>query len=250
MATGKKGELRVFGAGPKGPSQLTLDALEGIKGCDAAFGTVFPDELAAFCAGLGVKYTPLTWGGNLAQSQLKTSPGGGDSDAVHAALFPRLSKGETVGLIVDGHPAVFCFATGLAAEARAAGYATRTWAAIGALDEILAGLPPETAAALEPGFTVFSLLTPGASAHGFSPALPALLFNVGHLFRARRADFDAFLRDLVGRAGAREEVLLVECVPGGRNERRCALEDLPKELPFIGVNATAVLLRPSGGKAA
>jgi hypothetical protein len=190
----------------------------------------------------------VAWGGKSARPHAATDPGRGDFRGIGARVLRRLARGGRVGLAVDGHPALFCFAAALAAEARRRGHACRQYAAISSLDQILASLSPSAGPALGPGLTMRNVLSPRPADRALQPGVPCFFYNVGHLFKTRRKEFDAFASRLARAFGARQEAYLVECVPGGENTRSCRLEGLGAEMPLIGVNATLIVL--SGARSA
>ena len=231
--------LSVFGLGPKGLPQLTLEVLEAMKVCDEIHAnTMFQESVAEFCLSLKVQFTPLNWGQQSACPHAATAPGTPPLELIKERLLSRLGEGKRVGLIVDGHPNLFCFATELVEECRRAGYACRTYAAVGMFDQILVALAPLAGKQLEAGVTICSVLTPDLERIRFDGGLGLLLYNVGHLAKHAPEKFTALSSRLSAAFGPEHKVVLVECTPSGDIVRPCALLDLAAEFKLIGVNLT------------
>jgi precorrin-6B methylase 1 len=237
-----RGELLVFGIGPQGPGQLTWESVELLKTCDEVRAAAFAEELKPFCAALDIPLKALHWGEKKATPHESVAPGRNGGIDIQKSLLSSLRRGRRVGLIVDGHPALFSFATPLVTAALDEGFRCRTFAAISSLDQILAILPPSSSAVPDIGFHVCNALSRAAASFPFRVDGLFYLFNVGSLFKTRRRDFEALLETLVSVYGNRGKCLLVECVPGGENVRRGTIGGLARQLPLIGVNATVVVL--------
>lgn len=218
---------------------MTLESLEAMKECDHLVGTsLFNEQVAVFCASWKAAFEPLDWGRAYASPQAVSSPGQPGLGAISQRLKKPLSAGLHVGLVVDGHPGIFCFAADLLREYAGQGYACRSYAAIGALDQIVVALQPFVGAELDKGFSVYSVLSPGVEKIRFNPDLGTMLYNAGHLYKNSSKEFEAFFRNLVGQYGESHRIYLVECTPGQDNVRACPLGDLPAQLKLIGINLT------------
>jgi hypothetical protein len=143
-----------------------------------------------------------------------------------------------VGLVVDGHPNLFCFATELIEACEAKGFACRTFASVSMLDQILVALAPFAGGQFQAGVAICSALTPDLDAIRFDGGLGLLLYNMGHLFKGAPEKFQALARRLNEQFGGEQTVYLVECVPSGDNVGPCALKNLAREITRIGVNLT------------
>lgn len=238
----KKGSLAVFGLGPKGLAQMTLEVLEALKGCDRVYGsTLFNDVLAGFCATSRTRFEALDWSQRPATRHKATRPGHPHLAAITREILGRLDQGTRVGLAVDGHPGLFCFAADLVRACEKKGHACRLYASIGALDQVLVALQPRLGRQLDAGLAVYSVLSQGLDTVRFSGDLGTLLYNAGHLFKDSPGAFRSLSRRLARQYGARHKVFLVECTPAKDNVTACALEDLEKTLPLIGVNLSVFI---------
>ena len=233
------GSLSVFGLGPKGLPQLTLEILEAMKTCDEIYAnTQFQEELEGFCRELKIPVKPLNWGRLFACPHAAANPGSPPLKRISNRLLARLSKGGRVGLIVDGHPNLFCFATELIETCEAKGYRCATYASVSVLDQILVALAPFAGKMLQPGLAICSVLTPDLDEIRFDGGLGLLLYNMGHLLKGSPKKFEALASRLSGHFGGEYKVYIVECVPSGDNVRPCVLKDLVREIKLIGVNLT------------
>ena len=170
------GSLAVFGIGPRSLPQLTLETMEAMKACDEVHGaTTFQQALAEFCRGWGVPYRELDWGDRPAVPNGATTPGSPPLEGIAERLLARVAGGAKVGLMVDGHPALFSFASDLLRRCRERGLPCRTYAAVSSLDQILVALEPVAGAALESGVAAYSVLSPGLETERLSADLGALL---------------------------------------------------------------------------
>lgn len=231
--------LSIFGLGPKGLPQMTLEILEAMKGCDEIHAnTQFQATLEEFCGSLKIPFLALNWGQQSACPHAATAPGTPPLEGITARLVSRLENGKRVGLIVDGHPNLFCFATELIAACKSKGYPCRTYAAVSALDQILVTLAPFVGEQFEAGLTICSVLTPGLDKIRLDGGLGVLLYNIGHLLKGSPNKFEVFFQRLLNEFGSEHKVYLVECTPADDNVRSCALKDLARELKLIGVNLT------------
>jgi hypothetical protein len=217
-----------------------------MKGCDEIHAnTQFQESLEEFCRSLKIPFKPLNWGQQSACPHAATAPGRPPLDSIAAQLEARLQEGVCVGLIVDGHPNLFCFATELIEGCRKKGYECRTYAAISALDQILVALAPFAGEQFEAGLTICSVLTPGLEKIRFDGGLGILLYNMGHLLKGAPGKFDELCARLTAQFGREHKVFLVECTPSGDNVRPCALKDVASELKLIGVNLTLFVPQPA-----
>lgn len=235
----RTGRLSVFGVGPKGLAQMSIESLELMKQCDRLVGaTLFNAQLDAFCRTFKAVFEPMDWGRAYVTSRVKgalTRPG---LAGIQQAVEDHLRAGLHVGLIVEGDPSVFSFASDLMQECATRGHACRSYGAVGSLGQILALLQPLVGKQLERGFSVYSALSPGLAATRFNRDLGLLIYNMGHLHKQEPKAFEALLRVLGRLCGRQQRLHLVEITPGEDNVRSCALGELPAQMRLIGINFT------------
>lgn len=244
----RRGELWVFGIGPKGLMQLTLETLEAMKTRDEVYGTAFQEVLGPFCAKMGVAYRPLDWGGRRGQRHGRTRPGEASVEPIARWILARLGLGRRVGLVVEGHPSLFSFIRGLRARAQRDGHACRVFAAVHPLDQMLAALEPRMGHRLDSGLTLYSALAGMTLKTSFDPSLALFVYNIGHLHRVFPREFARLAGRLRRAWGPAHRAFLVECTPEEDSVRPCALAGLAGELRKVGVNSTLCIpARARGG---
>ncbi len=243
-----KGRLSVFGLGPRGLSQLTLETLEIMKSCaEVVSMTSFQAPLTAFCKDLGVPVRSLDWGQDQAKRSTAATPGAFPREKLSDVVLDALARGGHVGLAVDGHPSVFTFAGEIRRRAKDLGHECRVYASLQPLDQMLAALE-DRGERFEAGFAVFSALSPDIERAEPARGVGFFLYNLGHLLRNDAAAFERLRRRLVASRGAGQRVLLVECASDADNVRECTLKTLARALPLIGVNATAYVASLPGAR--
>ena len=216
--------LVVLGIGPHGLGQLTLEALEALKGSRLVLAAARGAELTAFCRGLGVRCAAVTWRGSAG-----SGPGVGTA-ALTRRLARELKRPGRVCAVVDGSPALFSVADAL----RGAFPAARVLAGVGALDQVLIALRSAVGDCAALGVRALNLAGLPPRAALTDPYALTLLYNAGGLARGSPRAFSKLARRL---AGARR-LWLVECVPGGDTVLETTPGRLAADARRVGVNVT------------
>ncbi|MFH1726724.1 MAG: SAM-dependent methyltransferase [Elusimicrobiota bacterium] len=231
-----RGELIIFGVGPRGVSQLTLEALEALKRCDEVFGTVHQEALARFCRGFGLKYTGFDWGGVYGAKRRKVPAG-----QVAGAVLRGLSRGRRIGVAVTGSPALFSLADELIGRCRGKGHPCRVFASVGSLEQVLVALKFRFGDTFADGFAVYNVESVQPSAMTLGPGFSVLLYNMGSLRRHSPVRFRR-LRDRLKKAYGRDgKAFLVECSPEEDAILASSPGRLETDLSRVGINATVCL---------
>ena len=237
--------LSVFGLGPRGLPQLTLETLEAMKLCEEVYGrTLFQESLSAFCRKLNIPFKGSNWGQYFACPHSNTKPGRvGPDKGIVQRITARLGKGGRIGLFVDGNPSLFGFTSNLVRRCRARGYRCDVYAAVSSLDQLMD--PVEAAAGLQfdLGVTACNALHPNLKSIHFNRHIGLLLYNLGHLFRSSAKRYNRLVDRLCSLYGDRRKTFLIECTPDGDVVRPSSLKDLSRQLKLVGPNATLYLPR-------
>lgn len=225
----RRGELVVLGVGPHGLGQLTLDALDALKGARLVLAAARGAELRALCAGLGVRCEALSWRGSAA-----SGPGVGTPGLVRR-LARELARPGRVCVVVDGSPALFSVADAL----RAAFPGARVLPGVGSFDAMLVALRAAAGDLAAVGVRALNLEGLPSRAPLADPHALTLLYNAGGLSRRSPRAFAALARRLAA-AGVRR-VWLVELVAGGDAVVETTPAGLPEAARRVGVNATVAV---------
>lgn len=224
-----RGELVVLGVGPHGLGQLTLDALEALKGARLVLAAARGAQMRALCEGLGVRCEALSWRGSAA-----AGPGVGTPGLVRR-LARELARRGRVCVVVDGSPALFSVADAL----RGAFPAARVLPGVGSLDAMLVALRAAAGDLAAVGVRALNLEGLPARAPLADPHALTFLYNAGGLARRAPRAFAALARRLAA-AGVRR-VWLIELADGGDAVVETTPAGLPEAARRVGVNATVAV---------